>query len=339
MSTANPFAETGLPDIANFPDVADEWRNNTQADLSALRSAFTEFSEKKFLQALNDVTDYSSSSPLVSNAEKEFEAGWKKRLRSFFRLYAAPENGEKSTQNDSELNTNGYLARNIDTVTLQNMVRDDVNKLETAQPVLEAGHFDRSLDLNETIAAEVNRMMEDAGMLEIASKFKGRPLKVDRAVLHLSMPDDTHWRQFLGDCDTTPPLTNLHFDPKEDIKAIVYLNDIDAETGAFSIIPDSHKFQLDPLQNIFSRAIATGNFCASPTARQSIFRLPGWLRVTANFGRLITPETPAFSTFMSTLRPITSNIANCILFQSGRLMHLGGKVRHGRREALQLIIR
>lgn len=330
-----PLGPFSLPDIAQFADVTSEWRNTKDPNLSDLRAALAGGVVDRFLAVLNDLEDFSRDSPALNDDEALAGQNWKNRLRMMF-----PKILKRRAWGVNDLLTrSGFVTTSIDIGRLVELTRPDLETLEATSPVRQNGLFDRSVDVGEDVVHEISLQFEASGLLEIVRDHARRAIKVDRAVLHLSMPDDRHWTQFLGDCPSTPPLTNLHFDPKEDVKAIVYLNKVGPGDGPFSVVEGSHAIQFDPLQDLLARSIATGNFCDTPAARRSLFRLPGFLRVTANFGRLLSPGTPLFGGIASRLRPITSDVGNCVVFQSGRLMHLGGIVREGRRVALQIIIR
>jgi hypothetical protein len=311
-----------LPDLADFPDYADEPRNEADCTPAMLESMYQAIEDKdydKFIAGLD-----------LENVE------WVSRLKHFFDFYCnwTPRNHGVPQLHD------GLWKLKHDVTYLRTMVDMEIRELldipDWKPPV---GKFDRGKQLPYMVS-EVQTLFENLGIINTASVYNKRPMTVQNVFLHVAKPTDNNWKQFFYDADTTPKFTNTHIDPKEDvIKAMIYLDKVGLSNGAFHYVKGSNREQLDPIQNIFGRAITTGSYCHTPESRRSVFKLPKHLRVSHNFGRCALPGTDMYQYLSKNLKPVTSKEADIIVFDPGAGIHQGGICKTGTRLALQVLMK
>ncbi len=201
------------------------------------------------------------------------------------------------------------------------------------------GTFDRWIDLNDHTKSKINRILKEKKIIQACEAYYAKKMKVTHVRLTVCRPTDNSWKQFLYDCKKITKYTNLHIDPLEGvIKAIIYLNDVGQNNGPTSFLPKSNRYILDPLQSLFARTIAIGNYCHNKFSRRCVFRLPKKLRVTTNFGRLISDNSKLCKYLDKNLKILTSSKGDTLLFDPGSGIHNGGIVKSGERIALQVVI-
>lgn len=313
-----------LPDLAQFPDYKHEPRE--EAPLLPEQ-------RERMLSALED-GDFSAfidGLPLENNQ-------WSKRLFGHFSFYTK---WQKPDYTVDELH-DGLWLLNADVSSFLPLLQTDINNLNNkpdSRPP--PGQMDRGCQV-EYMVPYVSKLFKDLNILNVASAYNRRRMEVANVFLHISYPTDNHWKQFFYDARTTPKYTNTHIDPKEDVvKAMIYLSDVSEINGPFKYAVGSNRATLDPLQNIFGRAISTGSYCYSPEHRKSVFRLPPELRVSHNFGRCILPhQYPVWYDYLEKyLQPITSKEANIMVFDPGGGIHQGAITEKGSRLALQVLMK
>lgn len=319
MLIENHFLST-LPDLAAFPDYVHELRNQNAADLASMYRAFEEGDWNKF----------------VDQSFIDKQARWVSKLEHMFHFYRKWRRPDYTV----EPLTDGMMTFKEDVVHLRKKVDSQISQLLlqddwTPPP----GVFDRGTQL-PNMCGLVQDLFNTLGIIETASAYNRRKLSVANVYLHIAKETDSNWKQFFYDAKTTPKYTNTHIDPKEDVvKAMIYLNDVSTDNGAFGYVPESNRFKYDPLQNIFGRAISTGSYCHNSAERRSVFALPSHLRVSHNFGRMALEGSELEAALDENLKYITSDQANIIVFDPGAGIHQGGICTKGARLALQVLMK
>ena len=339
MRFDNPIKDHGFvfPDIAKFPDVINEPRyEDKETDeeyLQILRNSLKSGDLENFLNILHKFT--------IPNDN------FTRRLKMMFNFYSMFYHTRRKSNLPSnkiyeDLFENGVSVTSIETKELYNLALPKIDKLlsvkDWAPP---PGTFDRAEQLGQNFKDMVQTIFEQNGVITAASKYNqgSRKLKVSNVVLHIATPTDQNWKQFLYDCKTVTKTTNLHIDPKEDvIKAMIYLNDISLESGPFSYIEKTNRWIYDDLQNLFGRAISTGSYCDTKESRADVFKLPSFLRVSHNFGRLLLDDDPMQKQLLDKENYITSDKGNCVVFDPAG-MHRGGICKSKTRIALQILMK
>lgn len=337
MRFDNPIYDHGFefPDIAEFPDVANEPRyngNDAEEYLAKMRSAIENKNQGEFSNG-------------YKHFMKKIDPKLFDKLNKMFSFYSGFKNNRKETglptnKIHDELFENGISYLHIDTDDLNKKLKSDINQmLDKADWRPPLGTFDRSKQMPEHVSY-VNNMFNKLGILQAATKYnKGKPLQVKNVVLHIAKPTDQNYKQFLYDCETVSKTINTHIDPKEDvIKSMIYLNEIGEDDGPFKYIEQSQRWMHDDLQDLFGRAITTGSYCHDKESRASVFQLPKELRVSHNFGRLLLDGTPEQDFILDRQTSMTSDKANCCVFDTAGI-HQGGVCNTGTRIALQVLMK
>jgi hypothetical protein len=327
-----------FPDLAEFPGVESEPRfldtPSVPRDLEVMQRAFEN----------NDWNTFSSTFYKYSQLDKKTRA----RVKTMFDFYSWFPKSRKHTDlfpnNEAHdaLYEQGFYAAQVDLDEVKTALEPSIEKLyEQEDWVPPIGTMDRGCPVSKDVRRMIQQTLADAGLMDAAGKYlaRERALKVGSAYLVVGTPTDSHWKQFYQDQTYVSKTTNLHIDPVEDqIKVMLYLNDVGLESGPFSYVPQSNRWMHDDLQNIFGRAIATGSYCDTPEKRASIFRLPKHLRVSYNFGRTLVDHNPLQQRIIGTEQLLVSANTNCIVFDPAG-MHRGGICESKDRIAIQVLLK
>ncbi|MDA7437693.1 hypothetical protein N8463_03635 [Synechococcus sp. AH-601-P06] len=311
-----------LPDIANFPDYRSETRYQ-------FADSQRDYDKRIYSLISGDFNGF------VHNLDLS-NAPWASKLEYFFDFYRRHQKPDYSVTELSK----GVIAFKEDISFLTKLVSEDISYLMSLPDwTPPPGTFDRGKQMPH-LAGIIQEFFDSLGILNFSSDYIKKSLKVSNVVLHVSKPTDLHWKQFFYDAVTTPKYTNAHIDPKECVvKSMIYLNKVNQKNGAFSYAISSNKNFINPVQNIFGRAISTSSYCHSPESRSSVFSLPSNLRVSHNFGRCLFPGMELWSYLEQKFRCIESDDANIIVFDPGAGIHQGGICTAGHRHALQILMK
>lgn len=189
---------------------------------------------------------------------------------------------------------------------------------------------------------ELNNIFEKLDVFNSASKYLGvnRKLSLDSIALHIATPSDNHHYQTLKDLPTTSKLISLHMDPKFNlIKSILYLNDVDKDTGPFTTIPGSNNWIYDDLERLVACGNSTGNYLHTPKHRKVMRMMPKELRKNVILGRYVLDGTKLSDFLLSQLHEYTSDECNCIIFDPAQTLHRGGLSNTKNRINLQILMR
>ena len=316
-----------FPDLAAFPDYASEPRNTDDYDMSVINESISSGNADLFIDEVQKVAGSIAGLGKLKNFFKEVTT---RKLHS---------RDDIQTECGQALYEHGrYITRiSFNDLDVESLVDSYLSKPDwTPSP----GSYDRGGMLSGNHLQVIQSKFSKAGILKGVEEYSGKKRSVNAAYLHVSTSTDHHYKQFFGDAETTPRWTNLHIDPKQDvIKAIVYLNDIDENAGGFGFVPKSHRYVYPLVQEIFGRAISTGNYCDTSKKRKSVFSLPKQLRVSYNFGRCIMDDSNLARELDKRFQRVTSDMGNVTVFDPGAGMHQGGIVKEGKRIAIQVLMK
>lgn len=333
-----------LTDIADFPELQEEWRlvDSCEEEIHEMQKSVEQRNVGGFMRSVEKIM--SKSKNIETLPEEGKYLTWKNNnLPNYFNHVCSYK--RNSIQNSSpvfdELFENGVYTTTLDTSNLTKKLSNKIQELDDMDVVNQrVDRYDRMFECGNDVISEVSSIFRKTGMTKAASNYNGRNVHVQKVVLLFSKPNDVHYRGFMLDCKEEPETICYHIDPKEDtVKAMIYLNDIDEEAGPFSYVPQSNRFMIDPVQQIFGRSITTGSYCHNPDARRSVFRLPKQLRVSYNFGRLLLDGSDMSNKVLENHEVYTSDKANCVLFDPGGGIHRGAFCKNKNRVALQVLMR
>jgi hypothetical protein len=195
----------------------------------------------------------------------------------------------------------------------------------------------------------------EAGIFDMLSAYYGENFRTVGFVIHYSHPKDKWFRVFDDLGLEMPRTTQMHYDLAfSPPKAMLYLNDVSEDQGAFSFIPKDTDWELFGIGLALKKEIlyavsyyTTETFGKSVTGNSSIFRypearrafasLPRILRATAHQGDHILNDTPLSSALLKAERVVTGKAGTMPLFAGSHVLHRGGVVRSGERVALQIV--
>ena len=189
---------------------------------------------------------------------------------------------------------------------------------------------------------ELNNIFDKNQVFESASKYLGvnRMLRLDSIALHIATPTDNHHYQTLKDLPTTSKLISLHMDPKFNlVKSILYLNEVDKDTGPFTTIPGSNKWIYDKLERLVACGNSTGNYLHTPKHRKVMRMMPKELRKNVILGRYVLDGTKLSDFLLNQMHEYTSDECNCIIFDPAQTLHRGGLSNTKNRINLQILMR
>jgi len=196
--------------------------------------------------------------------------------------------------------------------------------------------------------------MRQAGVFKHLSKSFSEDLKVVGAALEHSIAGSTWWQSSTAEFGGTNT-DYAHFDEAiERPKAIVYLSEVDHQTGPTEFFPGLFEIlDLTPLQEVVSRVILNvgrrpssalyphlkdfENLSTSPTFRQMFFRLPAEMRFNSHFGWDVPKSHDVVNEFMTRRITVAGGRGTSLIFDGGRVVHRGGLIRNGERTVFQVV--
>lgn len=357
MKLENAIFDHGmeLPDIANFKECNGKIfpdHVNTNSIYSELKNSIDKRDFTTFRSTITQLLNLCDQHITLTQTEKLYRAKQIKRVSEFTSSYInrlktlTDRNDIPSNKAFEALYEEGIYASTIDTSRISNIIRDDYNKLIDNPPFTFSGPYDRGISYkaenNPTLFSELSSLFKTHGIFDAASKYNNLPtnLKIDLVTLHISDPGDTHHNNTLNDCTEKTKLLGMHFDPKFSlVKSIIYLNNVDIDSGPFSFVPSSHRWYFDEVESLFARGNSVGNYLGSPEHRQASLSMPKLFRKNAIFGRLIPDGSALSNQLLSVETRYVSNLANCMVFDPSTGFHRGGLCSKGTRINLQITMR
>ena len=129
-------------------------------------------------------------------------------------------------------------------------------------------------------------------------------------------------------------------DPKFNlIKSILYLQDVDEDSGPFTTVPTSNRWYYDPFERMVACGNSTGNYLDNQHRRDGLLCMPSKMRKNVILGRYIRNGTKQSKMLLSKMHKYTSDHADCIVFDPTQTLHRGGLCNKGYRINLQILMR
>lgn len=280
-----------------------------------------------------------------------------KNIRKQYKTSNLPANAKKVYD---ELCANGISTSHIESSDIAGInkaiepYKNEVLKMSEANP-----HGRNAIDIPKR-SEHWNIMMKNfrsSGFLEGASAFYGSELFISGCGLELSTEKQTWWRNCYSDIGLeTTPCAYMHNDYDFDyVKSLVYLSDVEKDTGPFSYIPESHLWQREHSLSFFiketemqlnnyakSKGIGKANYyrraMGVPEGREIFFSLPTLFQQLSHFGDDILPDTELSRELMEKEFQLTSDKGNFAFFTGGTGIHRGSNVYRGHRWAFQITL-
>lgn len=347
-----------LPDLCDFPGAGDSlYPTGINFDhVANIRKAFDSRKFPAFKTAWSNMTQEISQYANFSPEEKAILASQNKYILKAVRLWF--ESCDKQVERNDLPITDLYKTLDHDGCVgfkdnkryiqdINTLLSKEIAELSKVDDHTAAAHaYDRFKMINEKNNPELYRLVReffnDHQVFQAISKYNRmeRNMDLDTIALHVATPTDTHHYMTLRDMETTSQLISLHMDPKYNLmKSILYLNEVDEDTGPFTTIPTSNRWEYDQLERMIACGNSTGNYLDTPTARRVMRYFPKEFRKNVIIGRYILDGTPMSDKLLGLLHPWTSDEADCIVFDPTQTLHRGGLCKTRNRVNLQILMR
>lgn len=336
-------------DKKSFATVSASCRQALQDVFSSMQSQRADEFEARFLSELK--------SECIKLLDEEL-TWYAKRPRVHFVDLAKPCVRLDALSLQSHRHYFGQLSQNA----VDEILALAAKSLNAFRANVKAGRLTRD-DLSVNSGAKVrairdvlNREFKSLGVLDAASSYAGRKIRVSGLALELSVPQATWWKNAIKGLDRPPKTLYAHLD--EGIafpKSIVYLTDVTEQNGPTSCYPGAYEaMALNPLQELIGRIVGNvGNNATSPLRdyyakqyhqsvnseyfRRHFMRLPESLRFNSHMGWDVLPGSELEERLVACEKKMTGPAGTFIIFDGARLLHRGGLMERGERVALQVI--
>lgn len=201
----------------------------------------------------------------------------------------------------------------------------------------------------------IMKYFKKSGFLDGGAKYYGYSITPMGFGLELSHEDQTWWKNCYEDVNIpTSKTVYMHNDYDFDyIKAMVYLDEVDVEKGAFSYVKGSHQWKRDHSLTYMNKEVESlllrhpkfkskshyyRRTMKTPFGREIFASLPKVLQRPSHFGDDILDNTQLSKQLLEREFWATSDKGNFVLFTGGNGIHRGGNVHKGERIAIQITI-
>jgi len=242
----------------------------------------------------------------------------------------------------------GFFSQQICTGELIDYLSEDIDHLRNSKHS-QAG-LDRSIIMNidrknadcrEKLSEILNYICKNT--LKINHGFEDGTVgyELRSATLHYSDYKDTHSYMTRLDEFPKPKLLNMHIDPLFTTRKImIYLNDVDINSGPFSYVPESNRYLIDAPTLLKIKSFGKANYWPTSVERETLKVLPETLGLTNVFGSTCGSQSQKEDFWLDIAKNevLFTDNENAIVF-SPCGFHRGGINAFGReRIALQVIL-
>ena len=351
-----------LPDIADFPDAGEITFPSNKVDWlpydGEFNVAMREYNIEKFQVAYTKLCGdiFGSGEVDLSGEARAAHQQQSSRIMQFVGLYfnscknQVDRDDIPDNKISNDLDKYGCSHFKIDPGKIQAikmMLSEQIDRLLAIQDHEAKPHFyDRFVTMRKTdrpdVFNAVEKIFDDNNVFAGASKYNrnSKNLALDTIALHIATPTDTHHYQTLKDLPTVSDTISLHMDPKFNlIKSILYLQDVDEDSGPFTTVPTSNRWYYDPFERMVACGNSTGNYLDNQHKRDALLCMPSKMRKNVILGRYIRNGTQQSKMLLSKMHKYTSDHADCIIFDPTQTLHRGGLCNKGHRINLQILMR
>lgn len=187
----------------------------------------------------------------------------------------------------------------------------------------------------------IEALLQDSGVMAASDAYLGRPARLIDVNPQINDVTDSFWRDIFPDigADELPATAYCHRDASGgDLKAIIYLSDVDERNGPFSYVLGSNRMRISRLDDLICEANDSNGLGATgPEARKRFAALPKRLRQKGAFGNDLTPDSPISAGINAGLWAIQAPKGSIVLFDT-KGIHRGGMVVEGERRVITCVI-
>lgn len=187
----------------------------------------------------------------------------------------------------------------------------------------------------------IETTLREAGVFNVAAAYLGRKARLIDVNPQINDTSDTFWRDIFPDAEfkSLPPTAYCHRDASGgDLKAIIYMTDVDDRTGPFSYVVGSNRMKLDRLDDLICEANDSNGLAGTDARSRARFAaLPARLRQKGSFGNDLRPETALGREIGQGLWAVKAGKGSIVLFDT-KGIHRGGMVEAGERRVITCVI-
>lgn len=256
---------------------------------------------------------------------------------------------------DKEL-LNGIALRESGFFSFRFTSEDTYNLKEDLKPILSAlksrvleGQSSREFlsenKIPRPIVENLNRLFDRSGILSAVNLGFGASANVSGFSLEISVPQATWWANRFPEGQGKPART-AYFHRDETCfvpKVLLYLSDVEDDSGPFSVCPASFKQESSPVVSAASRVFSyphnlPENKLDEYKITQFTNKLPEELNVNSHYGFDLPDDTSASAAILNDETTFCGHSGTCIVFDGYNLLHRGGLCRDIPRIALQVML-
>jgi len=187
----------------------------------------------------------------------------------------------------------------------------------------------------------IETTLREAGVFDVASAYLGRKATLVDVNPQINDTTDSFWRDIFPDASlkTLPPTAYFHRDASGgDLKAIVYMSDVDEKTGPFSYVVGSNRMKINRLDDLICEANDSNGLAGTDAKSRARFAaLPRKLRQKGAFGNDLAPDSPLGREIGKGQWAVTAGRGSIVLFDT-KGIHRGGMVEDGERRVITCVI-
>lgn len=193
----------------------------------------------------------------------------------------------------------------------------------------------------ESLFAAIEHVLQDAGLMSIASAYMHREARLIDVNPQINDVTDTFWKDIFPDTPPSelPKAAYCHRDASGgDLKAIIYMSDVDDASGPFSYVVGSHRMKIGRFDDLICEANDSNGLAGTTVeARARFAALPARLRQKGSFGNDLLETEPFARDITRGLWAITAPKGSIVLFDT-KGIHRGGMVERGERRVITCVI-
>lgn len=187
----------------------------------------------------------------------------------------------------------------------------------------------------------IERVLHDAGVMAVASAYMQREGRVIDINPQINDASDSFWKDIFPDTPPSelPTAAYCHRDASGgDLKAIIYMTDVEPLTGPFSYVVGSHLMQISRVDDLICEANDSNGLAGTDVATRARFAaLPAKLRQKGSFGNDLVGTSAFAQDITRGLWSITAPKGSIVLFDT-KGIHRGGMVESGERRVITCVI-
>lgn len=196
------------------------------------------------------------------------------------------------------------------------------------------------VDQNDLFVA-IESVLREAGVLGVATAYLGRKASLIDVNPQINDTTDSFWRDIFPDTELSalPPTAYCHRDASGgDLKAIIYMTDVDGRNGPFSYVIGSNRMKISVVDDLICEANDSNGLAGTDAAARARFAaLPRKLRQKGSFGNDLSGDSILGHEIHQGLWTVTAGRGSIVLFDT-KGIHRGGMVENGERRVITCVI-